>query len=74
MDGTFAVAPRLFHQLYVVQGKCNGVFLPLAYALLQRHSPEGTKNKTPKLGIYNIYSTISLIVNLMTCNITNNID
>ena len=36
MDGTFAVAPRLFHQLYVVQGKCNGVFLPLAYALLQR--------------------------------------
>ena len=36
MGGTFAVAPRLFHQLYVVQGKCNGVFLPLAYALLQR--------------------------------------
>ena len=36
MDGTFAVAPRLFHQLYVVQGKYNGVFLPFACALLQR--------------------------------------
>ena len=36
MDGTFAVAPRLFHQLYVVQGKYNGVFLPFAGALLQR--------------------------------------
>ena len=38
MDGTFAVAPRLFHQLYVVQGKYNGVFLPFAYALFQRKS------------------------------------
>lgn len=36
MDGTFAVAPHLFHQLYVIQGRFNGVFLPLAYALLQR--------------------------------------
>ena len=36
MDGTFAVAPRLFHQLYAVQGKYNGVFLPFAYVLLQR--------------------------------------
>ena len=35
MDGTFADAPQLFHQLYVVQGKYNGVFLPFAYALLQ---------------------------------------
>ena len=36
MDGTFAVATRLFHQSYVVQGKYNGGFLPFAYALLQR--------------------------------------
>ena len=36
MDGTFAVAPHLFHQLYVIQGHYNGVFLPFAYALLQR--------------------------------------
>lgn len=36
MDGTFAVAPLLFTQLYVIQGLVNGVFLPLVYALLQR--------------------------------------
>lgn len=36
MDGTFAVAPHLFGQLYVIHGSVNGVFLPLVYALLQR--------------------------------------
>lgn len=34
-DGTFSVAPRLFHQLYVIQGQIDNVFLPLAYVLLQ---------------------------------------
>ena len=38
MDGTFAVAPLLFTQLYVIQGIVNGVFLPLVYALLQRRT------------------------------------
>lgn len=36
MDGTFSVAPRLFTQLYVIQGRVNGVHFPLVYALLQR--------------------------------------
>jgi len=36
MDGTFSVAPRIFHQLYVIQGHVNGVFMPLVFALLQR--------------------------------------
>ena len=36
MDGTFSVAPRLFHQLYVIHGQIDNVFLPLVYVLLQR--------------------------------------
>ena len=36
MDGTFSVAPNLFHQLYVIQGLYNGVFLPFVYCFLQR--------------------------------------
>ena len=36
MDGTFAVAPVLFSQLYVIQGMVGGVFFPFVYALLQR--------------------------------------
>ncbi|XP_063860926.1 uncharacterized protein LOC135101224 [Scylla paramamosain] len=36
MDGTFSVAPRLFTQLYVIQGRVNSVYLPLVYVLLQR--------------------------------------
>ena len=36
MDGTFSVSPRLFHQLYVIHGQIDNVFLPLAYVLLQR--------------------------------------
>ena len=36
MDGTFSVAPWLFHQLYVIHGQIDNVFLPLAYVLLQR--------------------------------------
>ncbi|XP_076061379.1 uncharacterized protein LOC143037146 [Oratosquilla oratoria] len=36
MDGTFSVAPRLFTQLYVVQGRIAEGYFPLAFALLQR--------------------------------------
>ncbi|XP_076060312.1 uncharacterized protein LOC143036638 [Oratosquilla oratoria] len=36
MDGTFSVSPRLFTQLYVIQGRSHGVYLPLIYALLER--------------------------------------
>ncbi|XP_076039031.1 uncharacterized protein LOC143024135 [Oratosquilla oratoria] len=36
MDGTFSVAPRLFTQLYVVQGRIGEGYFPLAFALLQR--------------------------------------
>ncbi|XP_076044781.1 uncharacterized protein LOC143027383 [Oratosquilla oratoria] len=36
MDGTFSVAPRLFTQLYVIQGRVGEGYLPLAFALLQR--------------------------------------
>lgn len=36
MDGNFAMAPSVFMQLYVIQGRVDGIFLPLAYALLQR--------------------------------------
>jgi hypothetical protein len=36
MDGTFSVAPHLFHQLYVIQGKVGAYFVPLVYVLLQR--------------------------------------
>ncbi|MPC21844.1 hypothetical protein E2C01_014845 [Portunus trituberculatus] len=36
MDGKFSVAPRLFTQLYVIQGRVDGVHFPLMYALLQR--------------------------------------
>ncbi|XP_076069274.1 uncharacterized protein LOC143041337 [Oratosquilla oratoria] len=36
MDGTFSVSPRLFTQLYVIQGRSHGVYLPLVCALLQR--------------------------------------
>ena len=35
MDGTFSTAPKLFGQLYVIQGNIDGVYLPLVYALLQ---------------------------------------
>ena len=30
MDGTFSVAPRLLHQLYVIHEQIGNVFLPLA--------------------------------------------
>ena len=38
MDGTFAVAPYLFHQFYVIQGQYKLLFFfqPFAYALLKR--------------------------------------
>ena len=36
MDDTIAVAPRQFHQLYIVHGQVNGIFIPLANALRQR--------------------------------------
>ena len=41
MGGTFAVAPWLFHQLYVVQGKYNGVFfhLPMCYYSVKPRLP-----------------------------------
>ena len=36
MDGNYAMAPGLFMQLYVIQGKVSGNFIPLAYCLLER--------------------------------------
>ena len=36
MDGNYAMAPRIFMQLYVIHGRVSGTFVPLAYALLQR--------------------------------------
>ena len=36
MDGNFAMAPSIFMQLYVIQGRVSGVFVPLVYVLLQR--------------------------------------
>ena len=36
MDGNFAIAPTIFMQLCVIQGKVSGDFVPLAYVLLQR--------------------------------------
>ena len=36
MDGNFAMAPSIFMQLYVIQGRISGVFVPLVYVLLQR--------------------------------------
>ena len=31
MDGTFSVAPRLFHQLYVIHGQIDNVFSPMYF-------------------------------------------
>ena len=36
MDGTFAVCPNLFTQLYVIHGKVGSSTCPLVYALLQK--------------------------------------
>ena len=34
LDGTFAVCPDLFYQLYTINGLINGKNLPLLFALL----------------------------------------
>lgn len=39
MDGTFSIVPLLFSQLYTLQGKINGWFVPLVYML----TPNRTK-------------------------------
>ena len=36
MDDNFTMAPSIFMQLYVIQGRVSGVCVPLVYALLQR--------------------------------------
>ena len=36
MDGNFAMAPSIFMQLYVIQGRVFGVCVPLVYVLFQR--------------------------------------
>ena len=36
MGGNHSMAPRICMQLYVIQAKVSGVFVPLAYIVLQR--------------------------------------
>ncbi len=40
VDGTFAVCPDLFYQLYTINGIINGKNLPLVYGLLPGKSEE----------------------------------
>ena len=39
-DGTFAVVPRLFQQLYTIYGSVNGKVLPLVYVLMPKRNQE----------------------------------
>jgi hypothetical protein len=36
MDDNFTMAPSIFMQLYVIQGRVSAVCVPLVYVLLQR--------------------------------------
>ena len=39
-DGTFAVVPNLFQQLYTIHGSVNGKLLPLVYVLMPERNQE----------------------------------
>jgi len=61
MDGNFAMAPRIFKQLYVIQGRVSGVFVPLVYILLQRKTQTSYESMLHILEDHGCFPTVVII-------------
>ena len=61
MDGNFAVAPRLFMQLYVILGRVAESFVPLVYVLLERKSQATYEEMFRVLAGLNCFPRIAII-------------